>query len=288
MQAIDLGSLANGAHADMIRQMATNCAADERIQAIWVGGSLAAGSGDRFSDIDFRIAVGEGEVDQWAAPEWTRYLPLQPSGGNLMRFGEHALLHHLVLTDGTIVDFFVQDTSRDNFEPHIVVLACRDASFRPKLAQFAKPATLLTKPIEGAAVRQFLVDYWIISHKQLKALARRFDLSPFVGLYWERLSLLRAWHMEKTGQDIVGRATIHMLGKLHQGLDGQLTTAQQAILGMPSRSPIETAEAIEATRAEMSQVGRWLAQTYAFDYPAEMEEVVLRVWHEHKAASLQR
>ena len=41
-------------------------------------------------------------------------------------------------------------------------------------------------------VRQFLVDYWITTHKQMKALARKYDLSPFVGLYFERMALLRA------------------------------------------------------------------------------------------------
>ena len=288
MQEINLGTLENGPHADLIREMARKCATDPRIQAIWVGGSLASGIGDAYSDIDFRIAVQLGEVGDWVAPDWEQYLPIQPCGGTLMRFGEQALLHHLVLADGTIVDFFVQDTERQNFEPNIVVLACRDVEFQSKLEGFARPSAALVKEIDGEAVRRFLVDYWIITHKELKALARQYDLSPFVGLYWERLSLLRAWYMEITGKDIQGRATIHMLGALHKGLAHKLTDEQQVIVGMPSRTPEETVAAIEAIRGEMSRIGRSLAQKHNFTYPSELEAVVQQVWELHKVQVISR
>ena len=119
---IDLGLLEHGPHANLIRDMASRCSADSSIQAIWVGGSLAAGPGDAYSDIDFRIAVEPGHIDSWTSPDWERYLPIPPCGGLLMRFGEQALLHHLVLTDGTIVDFYVQDTTQQNPEPRLVIL----------------------------------------------------------------------------------------------------------------------------------------------------------------------
>ena len=82
-----------------------------------------------------------------------------------MRFGEQALLHHMVLGDGTIVDFYVQDTTTTNPEPELVILACRNAEFREMLEGFASPAALLVREIDGAAVRQFFVDYWITTHK---------------------------------------------------------------------------------------------------------------------------
>lgn len=128
MGAIDLGPLEYGPHAALIRDMATCCAADKSILAIWVGGSLAAGRGDTYSDVDFRIAVEPGQIDRWTRPDWERYLPIRPCEGLLLRFGEAALLHHVVLADGTIVDFYVQDTTRQNPEPSLVILACRSAS----------------------------------------------------------------------------------------------------------------------------------------------------------------
>lgn len=288
MNEINLGLLEHGPHAHLIRDMANLCIADSSIQAIWIGGSLAAGRGDAYSDIDFRIAVEPGLIDQWASPDWQRYLPIQPCGSQIMRFGEQALLHHLVLADGTIVDFYVQDTTRQNPEPSVVILACRNPEFRAKLEGFAQPAAALTQEIDGAVARQFLVDYWITTHKQLKALARRYDLSPFAGLFMERMPLLRAWYMQAVGKDLDARPTLHMLGALHRGLEGKLTAQQQAILGLPSRTPAETVAVIEAIRTEMSLVGRRLADTHNFAYPHELEAVVQRVWEEHKEAVIRR
>lgn len=288
MTQVDLGGLEKGPHAKLIREMAARCAADESIQAVWVGGSLASGTGDEFSDVDFRIAVEPGQVERWTSPDWEHYLPIQPSGGVLMRFGERALLHHMVVADGTIVDYYVQDTTQQNPEPNLVILACRDAQFREKLEGFAQPANSLARPIDGAVVRQFLVDYWITTHKQMKALARRYDQTAFAGLYMERMALLRAWYMQAVGKDLDSRPSIHMLGALHRGLVGKLTEQQHNILGLPSRTPEETITVIDAIRAEMSSVGHWLAATHGFEYPQELEEVVRRAWSEHKDALARR
>lgn len=288
MSDIELGALTGGPHANLLRDMAIKCCADQSIQAIWVGGSLAAGHGDAYSDIDFRIAVEPGDIGKWVEPAWENYLPLAPCGGLLMRFGEQALLHHLVLADGTIVDFFVQDTTRQNPEPAIVILACRNAEFRVALEGFTHPAAILTHEINGVAVRQFFVDYWITTHKQMKALSRKYDYSAFAGLSIERLALLRAWHMQIVGNDIDARPTLHMLGVLHKGLAGALTPEQHTILGLPSRTPEETITVIEAIRSEMSRVGRWLATKHTFEYPYDLEAVVLRVWGEHKASLIRR
>ena len=285
---ISIGPLEHGPHADLIRGMARLCYADERLQAIWVGGSLAAGRGDIFSDVDFRIAVEPGQVDSWTSPAWERYLPLPPCGGLMLRFSEQALLHHMVLADGTIVDFYVQDTTAQNHEPNVVILACRSVAFRAALKGFVRPAAPLVREIDGAVARQFFVDYWITTHKEAKALARQYDEFAFTGLYLERLALLRALYMQVTGNDIDARVTLHMLGAMHKGLEGKLTGEQHTMLGLPSRTPDETAAVIEAIRAEMTRVGRLLAGRHGFDYPAELEEVVLRSWQQHKKAITRR
>jgi hypothetical protein len=288
MMDIDLGPLEHGPHASLIHDMARKCSADGSVQAIWVGGSLAAGSGDAYSDVDFRIAVEPGQLDRWTSPDWDRYLPIRPSGGLLMRFGEQALLHRLVLQDGTIVDFYVQDTTKENPEPKLFILACRSAEFREMLEGFASPAAVLVREIDGEVVRQFFVDYWITTHKQMKALGRKYDHFPFVGLYLERMALLRAWYMQAVGKDIDSRVTLHMLGTLHKGLEGRLTSEQHNILGLPSRTPEETVTVIDAIRAEMAHAGRWLADRHNFAYPHELEDVVRQTWHMHKESITRR
>jgi hypothetical protein len=82
------------------------------------------------------------------------------------------------------------------------------------------------------------------------------------------------------------RVTLHMLGVLRKGLAGSLTEHQQNLLGLPSRTPEETVTVIEALRAEMARVGRWLADRHEFAYPHELEDVVLRAWNEHKESFL--
>jgi hypothetical protein len=285
---IDLGPLEHGPHANLIRDIARKCYADSTVQALWVGGSLAAGSGDAYSDVDFRIAVEPGQIDRWISPDWEHYLPIRTCGGSLMRFGEHALLHHLVMADGTIVDFYVQDTMQKNLEPKLVILACRNAAFRGALEGFASPAALLVREIDAAVVRQFLDDYWITTHKEMKGLSRKYDHFPFVGLYLERMALLRAWYMQAVGKDIDSRVTIHMLGAMHKGLDGKLTANQHDILGLPSRTPDETVRVVDAIRAEMACVGRCLADRHEFVYPHELEDVVRRIWDENKESLTRR
>jgi carboxymethylenebutenolidase len=285
---LDLGLLEHGPHANLIRDMARKCYADQTVQAIWVGGSLAAGTGDVYSDVDFRIAVEPGQIDRWTSPDWEQYLPMRVYGGLFMRFGEQALLHHLVMADGTIVDFYVQDTTKQNLEPKLVILACRNAEFREALEGFASPAASLAREIDGAVVRQFLVDYWITTHKEIKGLGRKYDHFAFAGLFFERIALLRAWYMQAAGKDIDSRITIHVLGAMHKGLDGKLTTDQHNILGLPSRTPEENVIAIDAIRAEMARVGRWLADRHEFAYPHELEDMVNRIWNENKESLTRR
>jgi len=279
---IELGILEGGPYAGMIRSIAERCAEEPGVLAAWVGGSLASGKGDVYSDIDFRIAVAPGEVEAWSAPDWSRLLPAMPVGRVILRFGEKTLLHHMVLADGAIVDFLVLDSTAEMPEPSVAILFCHDPALRSRIAAFATPAASLVRETTSAAIRQVLVEYWIASHKHLKALARKYDESLFVGLYVERTALLRALFIEATGKDIDARMSLHMTGALHKGLADRLTPYQKEILGLPTITVQEAVAAIEAVRDEMVRVGRVLAQRHGFDYPADLEAVVRRLWGERK------
>lgn len=61
--------------------------------------------------------------------------------------------------------------------------------------------------------------------------------------------------MVVTGSDIDAWPTLHMLGAMHKGLEGKLTSQQHAVLGQPSTTPDETAAVIETIRAEMAHAG---------------------------------
>lgn len=282
MQDIDLGLLKDGPHAELIEAMAQKCYSDPKVQAIWVGGSLAAGTGDSYSDIDFRIAVDPTQMKDWRTPEWDLYLPIPACVHTFLQFGEHALLHHMVLEDGTLLDFYVQDICKQDFEPDFVVIACRNEEFRQALSGYSSPPISMIKEIDGGKTQQFLMDYWITTHKQLKAMARNYDYFYFAGLYMERMSLLRAWYMEVIGKDIVARMSIHMINKIYLGLDGKLIMKQKQILGLPSSTAQEMIIAVEAIREEMARVGQVLAKRYEFQYPYDLEQVVLKTWDKNR------
>lgn len=286
--SIELGILATGPHTDLIRAMAERCAADPAVLAVWVGGSLASGTGDWFSDVDFRIAVADGTVEQWAEPDWSRFLPVERVGGIQLRFGANNLLHHMVLADGVIVDFFVQETNPTNTEPSIVILYCPDEALRARIEALAQPAHTLAMKIDAEVLQRFFVDYWILTHKQAKAIARHYDEFAYTGIGLERTALLRALYMEQTGKGMGAQFTLHVIGAMHKALAGTLTERQLWALGAPTTQPSETAAAIETIRVEMARVGRVLADRHGFAYPLDLEEVVLRTWEQHKAAILLR
>ena len=58
MHDVDLGVLAAGQHADLIREIAGRCIANRNVQAVWIGGSLAASTGDAYSDAAGMVHAG--------------------------------------------------------------------------------------------------------------------------------------------------------------------------------------------------------------------------------------
>jgi hypothetical protein len=47
-------------------QLASTCAADARVRALWLSGSLARGDADRASDLDVLVAVADDTLDEFA------------------------------------------------------------------------------------------------------------------------------------------------------------------------------------------------------------------------------
>ena len=48
-----------------IRDLAPRLWKNEQVAAVWLGGSLAAGTGDIYSDIDLRVAVPAEDLAEW-------------------------------------------------------------------------------------------------------------------------------------------------------------------------------------------------------------------------------
>lgn len=250
----------------------------KEIQAIWIGGSFASNSADEFSDIDLRIALHPDDMEKWKQPLWNEVFGQKSVGGNFMTFGSDSFLHHLVLEDGTIFDFFVQNLEHKNYEHAIRVLACRNEKFGQSLPEFGRPISTEIEELNPESARNSIVGFWINSHKHRKAIGRNLMLMTFIGIQNERMALLRLWRMLYEGQEMSVRPSIHSLTDIIESIQRIVGNKAFELIGKPLRTEEEVVLCIDCIRDEVSDVGRRLAQKYNFEYPVELERVAKKSW----------
>jgi nucleotidyltransferase-like protein len=277
---LDLGVLPQMAQTRTISQLAPAIWADERVVALWLGGSLARGEGDDYSDIDVRVAVDPADLEAWRALDTQALTGGQVVGGHTFALGEDALIHHLLLLNGDIVDLLVQTTARPpNVEP-FVVLGCRDEMFAGRLQASSRVESELHNPATAEGVRELIVAFWVNSHKHRKVLHRSLDLMIPSGLYHSWLMLMRLWYMEATGEETSAYhfSGIHGLTQLVRSVEALEDVDARAVAGVPGRTREEIYTAIERHQQAAAHVGRLLAERYHFEYPLELERMVRAQW----------
>jgi predicted nucleotidyltransferase len=255
------------------------------VVAVWLGGSLASGAGDQYSDIDLRVAVAPEDLRDWEAPDLSALFDDQVLGRRFIRFGEDAFLHHFILRNGDILDFLVQSAARTPSAERILILGCRDEALAVRLAASDREPPDPHRPVDPNAVRELLIAFWIDSHKHRKVLHRNLDLMFPAAVYVSWPMLMRLWHISATGEDTdpVHFSGIHGLTALVRAVESAAGHDALAELGMPTRNRAEMCAAIERQRAIVARVGRTLARRYEFAYPSDLEEMVLRAWDQFLA-----
>jgi hypothetical protein len=255
--------------------------------ALWLGGSLARGDGDGFSDIDFRVAVAPQDIPAWKTPHFEEIFTHAPVvGQQFLAFGEQASLHHLVLANGEIIDFFVQSTRQKLTPEPRLILGCRDEDFAQLLAANQRVARVESlAEVEPATVQRVLTTFWINTHKHRKVLHRNLDLLVNFGFDVEKALLVRLWYIEVSGKDCgdVRQGSIHTLTNIMRTLEQAIGDEARSVIGAPMRNRAEIFQALEGNRKVISRIGRRLAQKYSFAYPAALEATVLQGWQEFLA-----
>jgi hypothetical protein len=284
MSVLSLDCLPNLPQRATIARLAPRVWRDERIVALWIGGSIGRGAADRYSDVDLRIAVPPEDLDHWRSPDFTTLFDDEIAGQQFLRLGTDAFLHLLVLRDGVMLDFLAQSAARRPLPESVLMLGCRDDGFSRSLAEAgAKPEPPPARA-DGLALRQAIVDFWINSHKHRKVLNRGLDPMVPLGLQGERMTLLRLWYALATGDD-TGPAVfqgIHGLSALVRAVVGVAGAEALSAFGAPMRDREEMIVAIERNRRIVSHVGRTLAERHDFDYPEDIERTVLQSWEEFR------
>lgn len=283
METLHLNHLPSLLQQRTIRAVATALWQHQGVIALWLGGSLACGTGDVVSDIDFRVAVAPAYLADWEVPPFERIFVHPPVvGQQFLRFGNHAFLHHLLLSTGELLDLYIQSTEREvTPEPH-QVLGCRSERFARLLAQSQSASPVMeAQPPMSEMLRSLLIDFWINTHKHQKVLHRGLDLLCIRRIQKERDLLLRLWFIQISGRDYnITRETLHSLTEIVSTIERANGPQALHLLGAPTRNRQELAQVIELHRAVISELGHQFAHQYGFEYPAALEATVRRCWQE--------
>ena len=264
---------------------------DERVVALWLGGSLAAGTGDAYSDIDLRVAVPPADLAAWKASDLHMLFDDPPLARQFVPLGEDAFLHHLILPNGDILDLLVQSDEDAPGDEPVLVLGRRSAAFAERLAasnSAPSPASPTAgESVTGEAVRDLVVAFWVNSHKHRKVLHRGLDLMFPAASYANWQMLMRMWYISATGRDTTPMhfSGIHGLTELVKAVESANGTLPLELCGAPTRTRAEICAAIERYQDTISQLGRRLAEQFGFEYPAALEDVVRRDWRAFRASS---
>lgn len=254
---------------------------DERVLAIWLGGSFATGAADAYSDVDVRVAVAQVDLVRWEAPDFDALLGAAPLAHHFLRLGAQTILHHLVLPTGDTLDLLVQSAEIAPSAEPTLVLGCRDHPFAHLLATSSHALPPLTgTPATGSLVRELVIDFWVHSHNHRKVLYRQLDLMFPAASYANWQMLMRLWYIAATGHDVSPQhfTSIYGLTPLTQAVLPVCGPEPLAVCGIPTRTREEIFAAIERYRDVVSQLGRSLAERYDFEYPAELEAMTRREW----------
>lgn len=274
-----------------LRRLAPRLWRRPEVLAMWLGGSLARGGGDAYSDVDLRLGVRPEALEGWRAPDFGELFEGACVGHQYHAVVEEGCLHILVLDGGAIYDLWIQATAEDTFDEPPLVLGCRDAAYERLLAAKADVPPpgegREHPPAEAEGVRRVLEDFWINSHKHAKILHRGLDLASLTGVLDERGVLLRLWYILATGRDSGQRpSSIFRLAFLHRALWARFGGERVlAVLGAPLSSPAELHRGVETLRDEIAGAGRELARRLGFPYPHALEATVRRGWREFLSGS---
>lgn len=278
MTDLDLSALPDLPQCALLTDLTSELWADPSVSALWLGGSLARGEGDAFSDVDLRVALAPPTEVPETMPPAARLLTERTAYALTRRIAPDAVLHHLLLNDGQIYDLWVQTSGRAPSNEIRLVLGCRDAAFAAQLVGGEDP-TIQFPPADPEEIRRVLGDFWMNQRKHQKVLARGLTLIGWEGEHRLRQFLLRLWFVRETGTDCgpPDRMTIHTLTPLDRLIQEKYGPRALALLGTADGTLAEV-------REEVARVGRELAAQLGFEYPAAAEEVARQGWARFPAA----
>jgi len=218
-----------------LRRAATRLWEREQVIAIWLGGSLAAGSADAYSDMEVRVAVRADQFDSWVSQrEWLTVFDDPQSVMDVQNQIAADFAHHFVmLSNGDVYDLVLFNGAPANPAEHeILILGSRDDGLARRLTESTQPRPKFYEPAKAAVIRKVIGDFWLNSHKHRKVLARGLELLVLMGLTFDRERVVRLWHAAITGMDMGdARPSIHLWGRMMKAIQKAMGPRALQILG---------------------------------------------------------
>ena len=259
--------------------------ADPNVVALWLGGSLARGEGDRYSDVDLHVALRSEAYDPDSIPESAGQLAAAAVVRLRFSFVAGTTLWHMLLKDGEIYDLSIQSADQEPAYEARLVLACRDEAFGAKLIG-GEDRSVDFPPAVPREIARVIEFCWINQQKHQKVLYRGLSLLVWQGEFLMRQDLIRLWYVLATGQDcgLLHRLTIHTLTPVIRTVQAHFGADALQLVGRPMRTESEIIGAAADVRDEVARVGRLLAEKLGFDYPAAAEATIRHTWQDFLSA----
>lgn len=289
---IDLTHIPQLPQAEFLHQLAPALWQRPEVQAIWLEGSMGRGNADLYSDVDLYVAVEAQALDEWRSLDIAALFAEQYAAHFVSNFAEDFFVYHVYLQAGGIYDLHIQPRNRQLPKAQRLILGCHDPAFRAELLAAApdEPSAQLfpAQPIDPEALSKLFVFFWINIDKGRKLLYRDQDFTIYPGLHLFRTTLARLLFMEETGSDCgdITRITIHGLKATAAVLNPNRSAKVGQLMGAAATNRAEMCQVQSELQAEMARVGRVLAERHGIDYPAALEEVVMKSWRDFVESEL--
>jgi predicted nucleotidyltransferase len=251
-------------HGDLIARFTDVCSADDRIVAAFVGGSVARGEADRYSDLDLCVIASDEAFDDVLA---NRSAIVQRLGIPLFLedWGQGDPVLFAILADGTDMELFC---AREGRIHELQVGPVRPLLDRRGILKDLELPLRAPRAAELATeLRHILAWFWLDDAHFIAALGRD-------QLWWA------AGEIEALRGNCVNLVRIEQglgsEGEPYWKIDAEASTAGLEPL-RPTFVPMEPASLVRAASDLVSFFGtrgRAVAAAYGLTYPAELEKLM--------------
>jgi predicted nucleotidyltransferase len=254
---------ASRAREQVIARFADACSSDDRVMAAFVGGSIARGEADQYSDIDLCVVTTDAAADDVFEDRQT-FVARLGTPLFLEDWGSEDLEVFVILSDGTDVELFFVPESRIHEMQVGPILAVVDRT--GLLTNLEVPIQAPRSEDLARELRRLLAWFWHDVSHFLKALGR--------GQLW--------W---AAGEVEALRTYCVNLVRIEQGLEASeepyfkidAETSTAALESLRSTYVAVSADALGQAAFELVAFfgghGRPLADLYGLEYPSELDRL---------------